>query len=107
MKDGDTVEIKREVARDGAWCWKPAQSAERDVPDYIEVDHNEHARRPFVRAPKLADVPYPVQMEPQPRRRVLLALTGELSAPEKAGHLAGFFIRKFTPEQARAPGSAA
>jgi small subunit ribosomal protein S4 len=39
------------------------KSSERDVPDYIEVDHDRMKGR-FVRAPKLADVPYPVSMEP-------------------------------------------
>jgi small subunit ribosomal protein S4 len=39
------------------------KSPERDVPDYIEVDHDKMRGR-FVRAPKLADVPYPVSMEP-------------------------------------------
>ena len=33
------------------------------MPDYIEVDHNK-MRGTFMRAPELADVPYPVQMEP-------------------------------------------
>ena len=39
------------------------KSGERDVPDYLEVDHDRMKGR-FVRAPKLADVPYPVSMEP-------------------------------------------
>ena len=39
------------------------QSIERDVPEYLEVDHRAMKGR-FVRAPKLTDVPYPVQMEP-------------------------------------------
>jgi small subunit ribosomal protein S4 len=39
------------------------QSAERDVPEYIEVDHRAMRGR-VLRAPKLSDVPYPVQMEP-------------------------------------------
>ena len=39
------------------------KSAERDVPDYVEVDHDRMKGR-FIRAPKLADVPYPVPMEP-------------------------------------------
>jgi small subunit ribosomal protein S4 len=39
------------------------QSAERDVPEYVEVDHRAMKGK-FLRAPKLADVPYPVQMEP-------------------------------------------
>ena len=33
------------------------------MPDYIEVDHDAMKGR-FVRAPKFADVPYPVSMEP-------------------------------------------
>jgi small subunit ribosomal protein S4 len=40
-----------------------AQSGERDIPDYLEVDL-EKMRGTFVRLPKLGDVPYPVQMEP-------------------------------------------
>ena len=39
------------------------QLAERDVPDYIEVDHNKMVAT-YVRVPALADVPYPVIMEP-------------------------------------------
>ena len=39
------------------------QLAERDVPDYIEVDHNKMTAT-FVRTPALGDVPYAVQMEP-------------------------------------------
>ena len=39
------------------------QLAERDVPDYIEVDHSKMTAK-FVRTPGLADVPYPVMMEP-------------------------------------------
>ena len=40
-----------------------AQSGERDVPDYLEIDHDRMKGR-FVRAPKPTDVPYPVSMEP-------------------------------------------
>jgi small subunit ribosomal protein S4 len=37
--------------------------AERDVPDYLEVDHNKMTAK--LRAhPAPAEVPYPVQMEP-------------------------------------------
>ncbi len=36
---------------------------ERDAPDYMEIDHRA-MRRWFLRAPKLADVPCPVPMEP-------------------------------------------
>jgi len=40
-----------------------AALAERDIPDYMEVDQKV-LKGKFVRGPKLADVPYPVQMEP-------------------------------------------
>ena len=36
---------------------------ERDVPDYLEVDHHKMTAT-FVRTPSLGDVPYPVMMEP-------------------------------------------
>jgi len=36
---------------------------ERDVPEYMEVDHGK-MQGTFLRVPEFADVPYPVQMEP-------------------------------------------
>ena len=33
------------------------------MPDYIDIDLKD-MKATFVRAPKLADIPYPVQMEP-------------------------------------------
>jgi small subunit ribosomal protein S4 len=39
------------------------KSPERDVPDYIEVDHNKMTAR-LLRVPGLGEVPFPVQMEP-------------------------------------------
>ena len=39
------------------------QSRERDMPDYITVDESGMTGT-FVRAPELAEVPYPVKMEP-------------------------------------------
>src|SRR3954453_5845294 len=62
VKDGDTIEISAK-AKEMALVMEATKSAERDVPDYIEVDHD-RGRGRFVRAPKLADVPYPVSMEP-------------------------------------------
>ena len=56
------VEVK-EKSRQLASCSKPSQLAERDVPDYVEVDHTKHDGE-ALRVPALADVPYPVQMEP-------------------------------------------
>jgi len=62
LRDGDTIEL-RQKAKDMALVLEATQSSERDVPDYLEIDH-ERMRGRFVRAPKLADVPYPVTMEP-------------------------------------------
>ena len=62
IKDNDVISIK-EKSKDMALILEAAQSGERDVPDYLSVDHKE-MKGSFVRAPKLADVPYPVQMEP-------------------------------------------
>jgi small subunit ribosomal protein S4 len=39
------------------------QLAERDVPDYLEVDHSKMTAK-YARIPALSDVPFPVQMEP-------------------------------------------
>ena len=62
VKDGDVIEVK-EKSRDMAMVLEAAASPERDTPDYIDVDLNK-LKGTYVRAPKLADVPYPVQMEP-------------------------------------------
>jgi small subunit ribosomal protein S4 len=62
LRDGDTIEL-RDKAKQMALVLEAAQSSERDVPDYIEIDHDRMRGR-FIRAPKLADVPYPVTMEP-------------------------------------------
>jgi len=62
VKDGDTVEV-RGKAKQFAVVMAAAELAERDVPDYILVDHKE-MKGTFVRTPAMTDVPYPVQMEP-------------------------------------------
>ena len=62
MRDGDTIELKQR-AKDMVLILEASRSSERDVPDYVEIDHDRMRGR-FVRAPKLADVPYPVTMEP-------------------------------------------
>ena len=62
LKDGDKVELK-EKAKTLAIVLEAAKSAERDVPDYLSVDADAF-KGVFVRGPKLADVPYPVSMEP-------------------------------------------
>jgi len=62
LKIGDVVEIK-EKSRDLAIVLEAAQSPERDVPDYVDVDFKKMTAT-INRIPLLADVPYPVQMEP-------------------------------------------
>jgi small subunit ribosomal protein S4 len=62
VKEGDTVEL-RTKAKDMALVLEAAKSSERDVPDYIEADHGKMSAK-FLRTPKLADVPYAVQMQP-------------------------------------------
>jgi small subunit ribosomal protein S4 len=62
VKPGDKVEL-RERSRQLGIVLEANQLAERDVPEYIEVDHSKQSAT-YVRVPALADVPYPVQMEP-------------------------------------------
>ena len=61
-KPGDVVAVK-DASKQLGLVLEATQLAERDVPDYIDADHNKMAAT-FVRRPGLADVPYPVQMEP-------------------------------------------
>ena len=61
-KDNDVVEVK-EKSREMALILEATGSGERDVPDYLNVDHKT-MKATFLRSPQLADVPYPVQMEP-------------------------------------------
>ncbi len=62
VSEGDVIEV-REKSRELAGVLEAIESPERDVPDYIEVDYKK-MRGVFLRTPELADVPYPVQMEP-------------------------------------------
>ncbi len=62
VKDNDTIELKPK-SREMGIVLEAAGSAERQVPDYLSVDHKA-MKGTFVRGPKLSDVPYPVQMEP-------------------------------------------
>jgi small subunit ribosomal protein S4 len=59
---GDVVEVK-EKARQLPLVLEALKSAERDVPDYVDVDHNKLTAK-LTRIPALSDVPYPVTMEP-------------------------------------------
>ena len=62
LKIGDVVEVK-EKSRNMALVLEAQQSSERDVPDYMEIGDRGFSVR-FVRVPELAEVPYPVKMEP-------------------------------------------
>ena len=62
LRVGDVVEI-REKSKELPIVMEAVQLAERDVPDYVEVDHKKLTAR-MSRIPALSDVPYPVQMNP-------------------------------------------
>jgi small subunit ribosomal protein S4 len=62
VANDDVIEV-REKSKQLAVVLDSTQSSERDVPEYLEVDHRAMKGR-YLRAPKLADVPFPVQMEP-------------------------------------------
>ena len=62
LKLGDVVEVK-EASKQLAHVLEASQLPERDVPDFIEVDHSKMTAK-FIRVPALSDVPFAVQMEP-------------------------------------------
>ncbi len=62
VSDEDVVQIKAK-SRELDIVLQGVESPERDLPEYIDVDYKDMKAR-FVRGPKLEDVPYPVQMEP-------------------------------------------
>jgi len=62
LKPGDVVQI-REKSRNMALVLEALGSAERDLPDYIDVDPKAMSAT-YVRVPELTDVPYSVVMEP-------------------------------------------
>ena len=62
VKPDDVVSVK-EKSRSMALVLEAQQSSERDIPDYLELSDRSFAVR-YVRMPELAEVPYPVKMEP-------------------------------------------
>ncbi len=62
VKEGDVIAV-RDRSKQLAIVLESVQLTERDVPDYLEVDHHKMTAT-FVRTPALGDVPYPVVMEP-------------------------------------------
>ncbi|MCU0837884.1 MAG: 30S ribosomal protein S4 [Rhodospirillales bacterium] len=62
VREGDVLSVS-ERAKNMVLVLEALGSPERDIPDYLSVD-TDKLTGTFVRTPKLADVPYPVQMEP-------------------------------------------
>ncbi|MCY3873247.1 MAG: 30S ribosomal protein S4 [Rhodobacteraceae bacterium] len=62
VRTGDVIEV-REKSRQLPLVLEAIGSPERDIPDYLNVDHSS-MKAEFTRVPGLADVPYPVMMEP-------------------------------------------
>ena len=62
VKEGDLIAV-RDKSKQMELVLGAIQSHERDVPEYLEVDHSKLTCT-FVRMPSLNDVPYPVHMEP-------------------------------------------
>jgi small subunit ribosomal protein S4 len=61
-KVGDVIEV-RQKSKEMILVLESIELAERDTPDYIEVDTSKKIAK-LVRVPALADVPYAVKMEP-------------------------------------------
>ncbi|MBF0246465.1 MAG: 30S ribosomal protein S4 [Alphaproteobacteria bacterium] len=62
VKAGDVIEVKGK-SLNIPMVIEAMNSSEREIPDYMDVD-SQKGKGTFVRVPKLEDVPYPVQMEP-------------------------------------------
>ena len=61
VKVGDVIEV-RGKAKEYPFVIEATASGEREVPEYITMDGQ--MKGTFARVPLLADVPYPVKMEP-------------------------------------------
>ena len=62
VSPGDIVSV-RERSRNMALVLEALQSQEREIPDYIEFEAKGMSAK-YIRMPELAEVPYPVKMEP-------------------------------------------
>jgi small subunit ribosomal protein S4 len=62
LKVDEVVEVK-EKSKQLALVLEATGLAERDVPDYIEVNHQKMTAK-LTRIPVIGEIPYPVQMEP-------------------------------------------
>ncbi len=62
LRPGDVVEVK-DSSKNMALVLEALQSAERDIPDYIDVDPKKMTAT-YLRIPEFAEVPYACTMEP-------------------------------------------
>lgn len=62
VRDGDEITVRKE-SRQLALVLEAIDSEERPLPGYLDVDHSTMQAK-FLHGPNLAEVPYPVQMEP-------------------------------------------
>jgi small subunit ribosomal protein S4 len=62
VQEGDVIEVK-EKSKQIAKVLEMVQNPERSVPEYMEFNTTEMKGK-FIRVPKLAEVPYPVVMQP-------------------------------------------
>ncbi|MEE1544589.1 MAG: S4 domain-containing protein, partial [Alphaproteobacteria bacterium] len=59
---GDVIEV-RQKSRQHPLILETVQQPDRELPDYVEVDHDK-LKGTFLRQPLFAEIPYPVQMQP-------------------------------------------
>jgi small subunit ribosomal protein S4 len=62
VEEGDVIELT-ERAKTIPMVVETQQRPEREVPDYLQLDPRA-LKGTYLRVPKIGDVPYPVQMEP-------------------------------------------
>jgi small subunit ribosomal protein S4 len=62
VRIGDVIEVK-ESSKQAVTVLESVALAERDVPEYYDVDHSKMTAK-LSRVPHATEVPYPVQMEP-------------------------------------------
>lgn len=62
VKDGDEISMAPKM-KENAVVVASTESSERSVPEHVDVDYKA-MKGTFLHGPKLADVPYPVRMEP-------------------------------------------
>ena len=62
VSEGDVIEV-RQKSRQHPLILETVQQPDRERPDYVEVDHDK-LKGTFLRQPLFAEIPYPVQMQP-------------------------------------------